>query len=800
MTSTFSAWLRRKCQSHSTQTQIDILHARHVYDVPVLKLLTALVTNDRGPRYMERALAAIHQAYRSGESITLHYGSLEGRVGLFVECADQAEELVTGPIAANYPNCMLSNVEGEDRLPASWRTWSAELELRPEIFPILRHAQFEDVLNGTFADPVSGILRAVKPEEGIACSVAIRIVPASSRRCRAAQVAVRLLDREFFRRHHRLAEYYAEHATCGRNRLLAWILGVLAQQSPHPVRTNLDTSGSRAHDREEDLQAASAKIGGHLFETHIRLVVHAPADARHVALDRLQQIAGAFGAFTQSRLATFHMRAIEERSPRPATGWGSLFSHEEIATLFHPPTASVAAEQMQSMEFTELEPPPLFPSGTEPDTVILGRVRFRADDRTIGIDADARRRHVYCVGSTGAGKSTLLLNLIRQDMLAGRGVTVMDIHGDLAEAALRFVPRLRTNDTVVFDAAAEHVVPFNPLACHDASRVDQVTSGVVSAFRKLYDSWGPRLENLLRYAVFVAVDQQGTLLDMLRLLTDKAYRDAIVPRVADEVVRSFWQNEFATWHTQYRTEAVSSVTNKLMPFLTSRQLRAITTGSARQSLDIRRVMDAEKILIVNLSRGRLGQDNATLLGSLLLTAIEQAAMTRAELPESQRLDHYLYLDEFQSLTTPSTAIMLSESRKYRLCLTLSHQLTKQLDPATYHAVVGNCGTMIAFRVGLEDAELLAPALSRHPGQLTPGDLGNLPNYTAYVRLLIDGHPSRPFSLRTLPPAAAPIDEARADIVRRTSQHRYGQIVSQGHRWDSFTPRGTAQGYTAVARE
>jgi type IV secretory pathway TraG/TraD family ATPase VirD4 len=252
--------------------------------------------------------------------------------------------------------------------------------------------------------------------------------------------------------------------------------------------------------------------------------------------------------------------------------------------------------------------------------------------------------------------------------------------------------------------------------------------------------------------VFATVEQEGTLLDMLRLLTERSFREQMIVRVSDEVVRSFWQNEFTSWNVQYRTEAVSSVTNKIMPFLTNRQLRMITTEKSKRTLDLRKVMDEEKVLIVNLSRGRLGQDNATILGSLLLTSIEQAAMTRAEIAESERNDHCLYLDEFQSLLTPSTSIMLSESRKYRLSLVLSHQLTRQLDQATYHAVIGNCGSMAAFRVGLEDAELLSPAMSKQPGQLLPADLCNLPNYTAYCKLLdIRGAPSAPFSLNTLPP-------------------------------------------------
>jgi type IV secretory pathway TraG/TraD family ATPase VirD4 len=406
----------------------------------------------------------------------------------------------------------------------------------------------------------------------------------------------------------------------------------------------------------------------------------------------------------------------------------------------------------------------------EAGTIPLGRVHFRSDQRLVGVDEESRRRHVYVVGATGAGKSTLLLNLIHADMLTGRGLTVIDVHGDLVDAATSLTPPSRTNEVVIFDPAGGNVVPFNPLACSDPKRVDQVTSGVVSAFRKLFDSWGPRLENLLRYAVFATVEQSGTLLDLLQLLTDETIRERIVSRIQDDVVRSFWQNEFAGWNNQYRTEAVSSVTNKVMPFLTNRKLRAVTASRSRECLDLRRIMDEGKVLLVNLSRGRLGQDNATLLGSLLLTSLEQAALSRADIPEESRRDHFLYLDEFQSLVTPSTAIMLSEARKYRLCLCLSHQLTKQLDESTWHAVVGNVGTMIAFRVGSEDAMLLAPALSKFSGQLKPEDLGNLPNYMAYVRLLVEGTPSAPFSMSTLPP---PVPEAnRREIVLRTSQRRF----------------------------
>ncbi len=738
----------------------------------VLKLFSAPATNERGPRYMERVLAAIHQSHRLRTPLALHYAVVEHRVAMVLQCADADEPLVMEPVAAHYPNCSLTTIAALETRPESWETWTAEVQLSPELFPILRHAQFEDSLTRTYADPITGLLRSIIPADNLLAGIEFRIVPAGERLCRRSERAVRTLDREFFEDRHRLAAFYAEHALRGWKRYPAAFLGFLARRTTHPPRTTIDTSSSRQHDREENLQAAAGKIGGHLFEVQILLTAHVPSGLRAQAHERIRQMTGALGAFTESRLAKFHIHRIRKGHPLDSRGHGTLLSHEELATLFHPPTMSVAAEGMQMAEFRELEPPPYFHAGGKEGTLTLGRTLFREDRRLFALDAEAQKRHVYCVGATGTGKSTLLLNLISQTIHAGRGLTVIDVHGDLVEAALSHVPSSRTNDVILFEAGSDNVVSFNPLACEDPSRIDHVTSGVVSAFKKLFDSWGPRLESLLRFSVFVAVEQNGTLIDVLRLLTDKAYRENAVNRVADEVVRSFWENDFASWNGQYRTEAVSSVTNKLAPALASRRLRAILSSASADSLDIRRVLDEGKILLVNVSRGLLGQDHSTLLGSLLLTAIEQAALSRADVHAAERKDHTLFLDEFQSLITPSTAIMLSEARKYALGLVLSHQLTNQLDPETFHAVIGNCGTMIALRVGLEDAERLAPAFSKHAGQLTPSDLCNLPNHTAYIRALIDGSPSRPFSLATLPPPVG--DPARATIVRRTSNRQHGR--------------------------
>lgn len=741
----------------------------------MLKSLAAPATNERGPRYMEKALAAIHQANHQHQPIVFGYGSSQQRVGLFVEFPDEVEQLVCDPITANYPQCSVTNAEPETSLLDSTEpeTWSAELSLVPELFPILRHGQFEDQLNRNFADPINGILRAIKPDESCRCRVAIEVRPARHRRCHAAMKAVHRLDRPFFHHHHRLAAFYARHITRRMTWPLAWIIGLFAARSDgHFAANTLVTSTSRTHEREADLQAASDKLGGHLFEAHIHLSVTVQRAEIVRVGDRLHALAGAFGAFTRSRLGMFRLGPVQRGCLRQSCGRGFLLSHEELATLWHPPTATVLAEQMQTTEFTELEAPGRFYSGEEEGAVIVGRIQFRDDRRVIGISQEDRRRHLYIVGKTGMGKTTLLQNQIHADIEAGRGVCLIDPHGDLATNIVRMMPTHRTNDVILFDAGdREFAVSFNPLACRDPAMIDQVTSGVVSAFKKLHDSWGPRLEDTLRNAVSAIVEQGGTMLELMRLLAERNFRDFIVPKIRDDVVRSFWMHEFASWDDRYRTEAVAAIQNNIRPFLSNRTMRAIVSQPDR-SLNLREIMDQGKVLIVNLSKGRVGEDNATLLGALLVTAIQQAAMTRADIPEADRRDFYLTIDEFQNFTTSSFASILSEARKYRLNLTIAHQYLKQLDDSTADAVFGNVGSIIAFQVGTDDAEVLAEQLSKHSGQLTPQDLTNLPRYTAYGRLLIDGMPSNPFSLRTL--AAPTITGDRYAVVTERSHRLYAQ--------------------------
>ena len=494
----------------------------------------------------------------------------------------------------------------------------------------------------------------------------------------------------------------------------------------------------------------------------IRLTVSGPPDAAAQALRKLREIGGAFGQFSVPRLASFH----PSRSRRGCRPPMFLLSAEELATLWHPPTATGQTPALAAVDSRELAPPTALPTaGTHPQLALLGTTVFRGQRRHFGLLPDDRLRHLAVLGKTGMGKSTLLHHLLAADIRAGRGVGLIDPHGDLAEAVLRSVPRHRTNDVVLFDAAdADFPIAFNILDCLDPGQRPLVASGVVAAFKKLYvDSWGPRLEHILRNALLTLLEVPGTsLVSLLRLLNDDAYRQSLVNRIDDPVVRSFWEHVFAAWPPKLRIEAVAPIQNKVGQFVSSPIQRHLV-GQARGRINLRRVMDEGRVLIVNLSKGRLGEDAATLLGSLLVTALQLAALSRADQSEDERRDFFLYVDEFQNFATESFATTLSETRKYQLALTLANQYLGQLQEQTLHALFGNVGTLAVFQVGVEDAEHLAEQLG---GVVEKQDLLALPRFRSYVRLLIDGSPSRPFSMQTLRPQAGKHDARRADIIRR----------------------------------
>ena len=369
------------------------------------------------------------------------------------------------------------------------------------------------------------------------------------------------------------------------------------------------------------------------------------------------------------------------------------------------------------------------------------------------------------------GKSTLLENMIFSDIHAGRGLAVVDPHGDLADAVMNFIPARRTNDVVVFDPSdRDFPVAFNMLENIDPTLNTIVSSGLVGIFKKIYgESWGPRLEHILRNTILALLEYPNTtMLGIPRILQDREFRGRVIRKITDPIVKGFWINEFEKMDPRQRMEAISPILNKVGQFLSSPIIRNIL-GQPKSAIDLRFAMDHKKIVIVNLSKGKIGEDTSSLIGAMIITKFQLDAMSRANIPERERTDFYLYVDEFQNFATESFATILSEARKYKLNLTMANQYIAQMPDEVRDAVFGNVGTVVSFQVGFDDAEYMS---GQYGEEVTTNDLVSLSKYTSYTRLLIEGMPSKTFSLDTLPPPDFVPEEGRREKVVNLSRERY----------------------------
>ena len=388
-----------------------------------------------------------------------------------------------------------------------------------------------------------------------------------------------------------------------------------------------------------------------------------------------------------------------------------------------------------------------------------------------GLSPEDRRRHLYIVGKTGTGKTTLLLNLLRQDMEAGKGFALIDPHGDLAEELLNHIPSWRIDHVAYFNPTDhEYPIGMNILQHAEPDTRHRIASGIVSIFKNIWhESWGPRMEYILYATVAALLDvENATLLGVQRMLTDRRYRRWVVRQVHDPVVRSFWKDEFEHYDPRFMREAIAPIQNKVGQLLMATPLRNIL-GQVRSRIDPAFMMNNRRIFIANLAKGKLGEDKSNLLGAALVTQFQLAAMARATIPEENRADFTLYIDEFHNFSTDTFASILSEARKYRLSLVLAHQYTAQLQDHVRQAVFGNVGTMLAFRLGYADADILA---HEYGGQYTASHFTDLSNHEVRVRLMIDGEQREPFLGKTLPPTGCP--NGRRECIIRRSRERYGR--------------------------
>ena len=424
-----------------------------------------------------------------------------------------------------------------------------------------------------------------------------------------------------------------------------------------------------------------------------------------------------------------------------------IFGASEVATLYHFPNADHVPHIVHVLA-RKSDPPQDLPLASEQGVSPFGITNYHNNFVPFGIRREDRRRHLYAVGKSGSGKSKLLELLIHNDIHTGQGIGVLDPHGDLVDAVLKYIPDNRVKDVILFDPAdAEFPIAFNPLERVDEAYKMQLTIGILDIFKKLFgDNWTYRLEHVLRYTLLALLDSPNTsILSILKMLTDKNYRQKIVARINDNVVKSFWVSEFAAWSEKFDAEAITPLLNKVGQFVATNMIRNII-GQTETKFSIREVMDERKILLMKVSKGLLGEENSSLVGSMIITKLYQAAMSRADTAEENRPDFYFYVDEFQNFATDTFYEIMSEARKYHLLLTIAHQYMGQLSDKVRETVFGNVGSMISFRIGAADAKIME---QEYNPIFRERDMINLGVREFYTKMTVNGQSREAFSGRTL---------------------------------------------------
>jgi len=533
---------------------------------------------------------------------------------------------------------------------------------------------------------------------------------------------------------------------------------------------------------EETIKALEGKAGKIGFDVNLRIIASAPT--REKAEHILSQLEGAFAQFDAPNLN--HFRPMRQSgsglkkliycfSFRLFDFWQRIILNtEELTSLFHFSVSSVEAPKVKFLKAKPAAAPPGLPK----EGLVLGRNIFRGVETPIRFGEDDRRRHLYIIGQTGTGKSAFLQNMIEQDILTGKGVAVLDPHGDLIEKILVLVPGERAEDVILCDPSdLERPLGLNMLE-YDPQRPEQKTfivNELINIFDKLYDlkiTGGPMFEQYTRNALLLLMDdpaENATLMEIPRVLADREFRRRLLDKCKNIIVKDFWEKEAEKAGGEASlANMVPYITSKFNTFIANDYMRPIV-GQAKSTLNFREILDSGKILLVSLPKGRLGEINSSLLGLIVAGKLVMSAFARIDMPEEARRDFHLYMDEFQNFTTESIETALSEARKYRLCLTIAHQFIGQLPEKIRNAVFGNIGSMIAFRIGAEDSEFV---VKQFEPIFDENDLINIDNYHAYVKILINGATTSPFSMMTYPPNKGDLESAKN--IKQLSRLKYGR--------------------------
>ncbi|HEX9679622.1 MAG TPA: DUF87 domain-containing protein [Candidatus Saccharimonadales bacterium] len=763
----------------------------------VLLLLEIPRANDKKELAAEQMFAALHgilrpkaELMREGilqEHVSFEIAAIDQRIRFYVWTPKHLQNFVEGQVYAQYPTVQIKQLD-EDyaaRQIDQPIAQSVELTLTDnEVLPIKTFQNFE-------VDPLAAITATLAKLEAPNEEMWI-------------QILARPLDDSW----HKRGSKFIDQIKNGRGWFTGGgvdsffsFMGQLFEalwKPPEPGKEGEAAKevGERDKSRITAIEEKTKKLG---YQVKIRLMYL--GDDKTTARLRLQAMIGTFKQFNTTNLNGFSQKpggagdnALAEYRARFFLDEGKILNIEELASLYHLPHTNVETPNIVWATSKTAEPPSTLPSvGTVPEDQLspFAVTNFRGNNIQFGLKRSDRGRHVYVVGQTGTGKSFMLQLLSLSDIYHSYGFGVIDPHGDYAVDVLRFIPKDRIKDVVYFNPAdREFPIGFNPLEVIDPNLKNHISSELVGVLKRMFESWGPRLEYILRYTILALLDYpNSTMLDITRMLTERNFRDEVIRNIQDPVVRNFWINEFGSWNDKFASEAVAPVLNKVGAFTANPLIRNII-GQPKSTFNLREVMDKGQILLVNLSRGLIGEDNAAILGAMIVTKIQLAAMSRADIPRIEdRRPFYLYVDEFQNFATDSFAVILSEARKYGLNLTVANQYVSQMSPEVKDAIFGNVGSIISFRVGADDAH----ALQRYvEPQFEAQDLIQLHNQHIVAALSIDGEKTPAFSATTL---KLPTFESEyiEDIIG-LSRERYGRpkaeveaaiIKATG---DTFSPR------------
>lgn len=729
------------------QTLLEMEHTLLVLEIPR--------TNEKKELAAEQMFASLHGILRSKrelaaqgglqEHISFEFASIGKQIRFYVWVPKYLQNFVEGQIYAQYPQVQIHEAE-EDYAARDFShevKYTAELGLiDDEVLPIKTFDSFD-------VDPLAGITATLAklddPNEEMWIQVLARPIPDDW---------------------HRKASKYATRVKSGRGKLksdtagtIIYFIGQMLEalwKPPEDKAKSAPEVSERDKGRISEVDKKSTKLG---YQVKVR-IAYLGNDTTTARL-RMQAIVGTFKQFNSTNLNGFQLKnpsyaaeGIAQYRARFFIDRGYILNIEELASLYHLPHTNVETPNIVWASSKTAEPPsklPVITGDSEHDKEIsaFGLTNFRGINQQFGLYRSDRGRHIYIIGQTGTGKSGLLELFALSDVFHNQGYAIIDPHGDFAVNNLRFVPASRIKDVVYFNPAdTAFPMGFNPMEVTDPALRNNISSEIIGVMKRMFgESWGPRLEYILRYTILALLYYPNTtMLDITRMLTDKRFRNEVLTHVEDTVVLNFWNIEFASWNDKFQAEAIAPVLNKVGAFTANPIIRNII-GQSKSTFNIRKLMDEGKILIVNLSKGLLGEDNASILGAFLVIKIQLAAMSRADIPNiDDRRPFYLYVDEFQNFATDSFATILSEARKYGLNLTVANQYVSQMQDTVRDAVFGNVGTMVTMRVSADDAPILGKPFAP---QFLPEDIMQMHNRHFIISMVIKGEKVPAFSATTL---------------------------------------------------